>query len=361
MHDLDKEASMANATELEIPTTMLGRGGPVVSRLALGTMTFGVESDEETAHAQLDLFTAAGGTFIDTADAYAAGESERMIGRWVEKRGGHDDLIVATKGRFAPPAGSSGASRRGLRIAAERSRERLQLDAIDLYFVHGWDKDVPVEETLEALADLVSRGVVHHVAWSNVTAWQLQKIVATADARKLPRPVALQPQYNLLDRAIEIEIMPCCIDEGISLTPWSPLGGGWLTGKYSAKAKPEGATRLGENPARGVEAYDLRNNDTTHRILNVVREIAAAHGRPMSHVALAWLLQRPGVRSVLLGARTAEQLEDNLGAAGFTLSDDEMTALTAVSAPDLPPYPYAMLEEYTGLSVWKELGVAQAT
>lgn len=352
---------MAKATDLEMPTAMLGRGGPVVSRLALGTMTFGVETDEATAHAQLDQFTSAGGTFIDSADAYAAGESERIIGRWIEKRGGHDDLIVATKGRFAPPAGSSGASRRGLRIAAERSRERLRVDAIDLYFVHGWDTDAPVQETLEGLADLVSRGLVHYVAWSNVTAWQFQKIVATADARGLPRPVALQPQYNLLDRTIETEIMPCCLDEGISLTPWSPLGGGWLTDKYSAAARPEGRTRLGENPARGVEAYDLRNKDATYRILQVAREIAATHGRPMSHVALAWLLQRPAVDSVLLGARTVEQLEENLGAADFTLSNDEMAALTAVSAPGLPPYPYGMLETYTGLAVWKELGVARAS
>jgi aryl-alcohol dehydrogenase-like predicted oxidoreductase len=341
-----------------MPNAMLGRGGPIVSRLALGTMTFGVESDEATAHGQLDLFTASGGTFIDSADAYAAGESERIVGRWIERRGGHDDLIVATKGRFAPPACSTGASRRGLRIAAERSRERLKVDAIDLYSVHGWDKDVPVEATLEALADLVSQGVIHHVGWSNVTGWQLQKIISTADARNLPRPVALQPQYNLLDRGIEPEILPCCLDEGISITPWSPLGGGWLTGKYSGEKRPEGATRLGENPARGVEAYDVRNTDKTHRILQVLREIAAAHDRPLSHIALAWLLQRPGVGSVLLGSRTVAQLEDNLGAAGLTLSMDEVAALTTVSAPGLPPYPYGLLEDYAGLTVWKELGVA---
>lgn len=349
---------MDNETTLAMPTAMLGYGGPAVSRLALGTMTFAVETDEATAQAQLDLFTAAGGTFIDSADAYAAGESERILGRWIEKRGGHDDLIIATKGRFSPPAGSSGASRRGLRIAAERSRQRLGVDTIDLYFVHGWDKDAGVADTLEALADLVARGVIHHVGWSNVTAWQFQKIVATADARSLPRPVVLQPQYNLLDRAIEPEILPCCLDEGISLTPWSPLGGGWLTGKYASDRRPSGATRLGENPARGVEAYDIRNTAKTHRILQAVREIAATHNRPMSHIALAWLLQRPGVGSVILGARTVDQLRDNLGAATFTLTPEEMAILTAVSAPGLPRYPYAMLEEYCGLTVWQDLGVA---
>jgi aryl-alcohol dehydrogenase-like predicted oxidoreductase len=350
---------MAKDAPEAMPTAMLGRGGPIVSRLALGTMTFGVETGEGEAHAMLDRFAAAGGTFIDGADVYAAGEAERITGRWIARRGGHGDLIVATKGRFAPPAGSSGASRRGLRIAAERSRARLRVDAIDLYSVHGWDADVPVAETLEALADLVARGVVHHVGWSNVTAWQLQKIVATAEARGLPRPVALQPQYNLLDRGIETEILPCCLAEGLSVTPWSPLGGGWLTGKYAADRAPEGATRLGENPARGVEAYAARNTGRTHRILDAVRAVAEARDRPMAHVALAWLLARPGVASVLLGARTVEQLETGLGAAELALAPDEAAALTAISAPGLPPYPHAMLEEYCGLTVWKELGTAR--
>ncbi|WP_227287695.1 aldo/keto reductase [Boseongicola sp. H5] len=161
---------MTDPSKPAMSTTMLGFGGPIVSQLALGTMTFGVKSDEATAHRQLDLFTAAGDTFLKSADGYGAGELERIVGRWIEKSGGHNDLMVATKSRFAPLAGSSGASRRGLMIAAERSRARLGVDTIGLYSVHGWHEDAPVEDALEALGDLVAKGVIHHVNWSNVTA-----------------------------------------------------------------------------------------------------------------------------------------------------------------------------------------------
>ena len=225
-----------------IASAPLGRGGSVVSRLALGTMTFGVETDEAEAHRQLDLFTGRGGTLIDTADVYADGESERIIGRWLDTRARRDDLIIATKGRFAPPPGSRGASRRGLRTAVRRSLERLRVDAIDLYFVHGWDDDTPVRETLATLGDLVAAGTIHDIGWSNVTGWQLQRIVSIAEAEGLPRPVALQPQYNLLDRGIEWELLPCCLAAGLAVTPWSPLGGGWLTGKYSRDRRPQGET-----------------------------------------------------------------------------------------------------------------------
>ena len=180
-----------------IASAPLGRGGSVVSRLALGTMTFGVETDEAEAHRQLDLFTGRGGTLIDTADVYADGESERIIGRWLDTRARRDDLIIATKGRFAPPPGSRGASRRGLRTAVRRSLERLRVDAIDLYVVHGWDDDTPVRETLATLGDLVAAGTIHDIGWSNVTGWQLQRIVSIAEAEGLPRPrgaaAAVQP------------------------------------------------------------------------------------------------------------------------------------------------------------------------
>lgn len=340
-----------------MPQAPLGAGGPTVSRFGLGTMTFGVETDEATAIRQLELFTSRGGTLIDTADAYGGGESERIVGRWLRQRGRRDDVILATKGRFAPPPGSSGASRRGLRIAVEKSLDRLQVDSIDLYFVHGWDKDAPVEDTLETLADFVHAGTIHDIAWSNVTGWQFQKILTTAELSGLPRPVAVQPQYNLLDRGIEIELLPCCLEAGIAVLPWSPLGGGWLTGKYARDSRPTGASRLGEDPGRGVEAYDLRNTDRTHDVLDTVRRIADRDGRPMSHVALSWLLQRPGVASVLLGARTAEQLADNLDAADLILGEADMMALTEVSAPVLPPYPYRMIERYCGLTAWAELGM----
>ncbi|MEP4652193.1 MAG: aldo/keto reductase, partial [Ilumatobacter sp.] len=201
---------MTTSHETSLPTCELGPGGPIVSRLALGTMTFGVETDESVARRQLDEFVEAGGTFVDTADVYGDGASEEIIGRWAAARGGVDDLIVATKGRFAPPAGSHGASRRSIHRSVDRSLRRLGLDAIDVYFVHGWDDFTPIEETLDALTSLVRAGKIHHIAWSNVTGWQLQRIITTATLGDFVPPVAVQPQYNLIDRGIELEVLPCC-------------------------------------------------------------------------------------------------------------------------------------------------------
>ena len=334
----------------------LGRGGPIVSGFGLGTMTFGAETDEANARRQLDLFVAHGGTLIDTADVYAGGLSEEIVGRWGRDRGGMGDLIVATKGRFAPPPGSHGASRRAIRRAVEASLRRLQVEAIDVYSIHGWDRDTDVAETLGVLGDLVRAGMIHNVGWSNVTGWQLQEIVSTARAGGLPVPVALQPQYNLLDRGIEIEVMPCALANGIAITPWSPLGGGWLTGKYGAAARPSGATRLGEDPDRGVEAYDLRNTPRTHAILDALAAIAKRCGRPPAHVALAWLASRPGVASILLGARTVEQLEDNLTAADLVLDPTDLAEMTRVSSPGLPAYPYGFVRDWSGVDVWEGLG-----
>lgn len=339
-----------------MPTSPLGRNGPVVSRLALGTMTFGVETDEAEAFRQLDMFVDHGGTFVDSADVYAGGGSEEIIGRWGRRRGGMDDLIIATKCRFGPPPGSRGASRRGITRSVEASLKRLQVDAIDLYYIHGWDKDTEVAETLATLGDLRAAGKIHHVAWSNVCGWQLQKIVSTAAAHGYPVPVAMQPHYNLLERGAELEVVPVCLENGIALAPWSPLGGGWLTGKYNADAFPSGATRLGEDPKRGVEAYDLRNNPRTYAVLDEVRTIAERHGRPMSHVALAWLLSRPGLASILLGARTTTQLQENLDAVDLVLEPAEIAALTQVSATGLPAYPYRFLSDWAQVDVWKTLG-----
>ncbi len=345
-------------SELKMPTERLGASGPAVSRLALGTMTFGVETVESDARRQMDTFVEAGGTFIDTADVYGDGESERIIGRWVADRGGADDLILATKGRFAPPSGSPGASRRSLRRSVDASLDRLGTDAIDLYFVHGWDEQTPVAETLDTLSCLVREGKLHDIAWSNVTGWQLQEIVTTSRIGGYVAPIAVQPQYNLLDRGIELEVLPCCLSAGLAITPWSPLGGGWLTGKYRREARPTGATRLGDDPTRGVEAYDTRNNAQTWRILDEVHAVASEVGRPLTHVALAWLLNRPGVASVLLGARTQEQLEDNLAAGDLVLDPGQLERLTSVSASGLPPYPYGMIEDFCDVDVWQLLGTA---
>ncbi|MEM8643622.1 MAG: aldo/keto reductase [Pseudomonadota bacterium] len=340
----------------DMPRRPLGAAGPVVSQYALGTMTFGAETDEAEAHRMLDLFVERGGTLIDTADVYSAGVSEEMIGRWGAARGGLDDVLVATKCRFMPTPGSRGGSRRAILKRAHASLKRLQVDAIDLHFVHGWDNETDVTETLGALDDLRRAGKIHHIGWSNVTGWQLERICRTADANGLPMPCALQPQYSLLDRGIELEVLPCALENKIGLTPWSPLGGGWLTGKYSAKELPNGATRLGEDPNRGVEAYDNRNTEKTYNVLQVAGEIAERHRCPMSHVALAWLASRPGVASILLGARNVDQLADNLRAVDMTLEDDDLRGLTKVSGAHLPDYPYGFVRDWSRVTHWDRLG-----
>jgi aryl-alcohol dehydrogenase-like predicted oxidoreductase len=336
---------------------VLGTSGLTVSSLALGTMTFGAETDETGSVAQLDRFVESGGTFIDTADVYSAGRSEEIIGRWLARRGHHDDLVIATKGRFPMGDGplDRGAGRRHLQRAVHASLRRLGVDVVDLYQVHGWDQSVPLEETLQTLDDLVRSGTVRYVGLSNYTGWQLQRALRLAEMHGWTAPVSLQPQYNLLAREIEWEIVPQCIEEGLGLLPWSPLGGGWLTGKYRRDERPTGSTRLGEDPERGVEAYDRRNTERTWEIIDRVRSVADAHGSSLGQVALAWVRERPSVSSVILGARTVEQLDDNLASVDVTLSAEEMDELSVVSAPGIADYPYRMLARQCGMSVWDEL------
>lgn len=323
----------------------LGTSGVSVSTLALGTMTFGTETDEAGSHAQLDQFVEAGGNLVDTADVYSKGVSEEIIGRWLSDRPleVREQLVLATKGRFATGEGPNdvGLSRVHLARALDASLGRLGVETIDLYQVHGWDPHTPVEETLAFLDAAVRAGKIHYVGLSNFTGWQIQKAVDVADVRAVARPVTVQPQYNLLTREVEWEIVPVCDAEGLGLLPWSPLGGGWLTGKYHRDERPTGATRLGENPNRGVEAYDGRAvHERTWDVLGAVEEIARDRGITMAQVALAWLVDRPTVSAVILGARTEEQLEDNLGAAGVHLTDDEMRRLDQASDPCPADYPY---------------------
>ncbi len=325
----------------------LGPSGLLVSSYALGAMTFGNETPEDDAHAILDAFVEAGGTLLDLADVYVEGESERIVGRWLAERGLRDDLVLATKARF--PVGDDagpndqGLSRAHLHRAIDASLTRLGVDHVDLYQVHGWDPLTPVEEWLTALDDLVRAGKVRYVGVSNLTGWQLQRAIMTARQLGLAPIVSLQPQYNLLAREIEWELVPLCELEGVGLLPWSPLGGGWLTGKYQRDARPEGASRLGEDPGRGVEAYDKRNTDRTFDILDVVAEVAEAHDATLSQVSLAWVTAQATVSSTILGVRTLAQLEDNLGAVDLDLTTDELARLSAVSAPETPDYPYGMI------------------
>ncbi|UEL30128.1 aldo/keto reductase [Pseudarthrobacter sp. L1SW] len=327
----------------------LGRSGTVVSTYALGTMTFGAEATEESSHAILDSYFAAGGNFIDTADVYSTGVSEEIIGRWLARRPEERDrAVVATKGRF--PMGTSpndvGTSRRRLTRALDDSLRRLGVEQIDLYQLHAWDPITPLEETLRFLEDSVSRGKIAYYGFSNFLGWQLTKAVHVALAHGWNPPITLQPQYSLLVREIESEIVPAALDAGIGLLPWSPLGGGWLSGKYKRDQAPTGATRLGENPERGMEAWKARNdNPRTWAVIDSVEGIAAARGISASQVALAWLADRPAVTSVILGARTTEQLADNLAAADVELTTEETSRLTQASEPQAGVYPYGPMAQ----------------
>ena len=323
----------------------LGRSGTAVSSLCLGTMTFGAESSEDVAHAQLDAFVEAGGTLVDTADVYSAGASESIIGRWLAARPSdvRDRVVLATKGRFpmADEPNGLGNSRRHLRRALDASLHRLGVDHVDLYQLHAWDPHTPLEETLRFLDDAVRAGKIGYPGLSNFTGWQLQRAVDVAGHQHLAVPVTLQPAYSLLVRGIEHEIVPACLHNGLGLLPWSPLAGGWLSGKYTRDQRPTGETRLGEDPSRGIEAYDrVGGQARTWDVLEAVQDVAEAHGVPMAQVALAWLLARPAVSSVILGARTVEQLQQDLGAADLALSPEELARLDDVSAPDVPDYPY---------------------
>jgi aryl-alcohol dehydrogenase (NADP+) len=322
----------------------LGRSGTSVSDLALGTMTFGHEASEEASHGILDAYVSAGGNFIDTADVYTHGVSEEIVGRWLAAHPTEaDQLVIATKGRFPMGDGPNdlGLSRRHLSRALDASLSRLGVETIDLYQMHAWDALTPIEETLRFLNDAITAGKILYYGFSNFTGWQLTKAVHVARAHGWAEPVTLQPQYNLIVRGIEHEIVPAALDAGVGLLPWSPLGGGWLTGKYRRDEAPSGATRLGEDPERGMESWRARNDDPrTWRILDVVQEIAGVHEASASQVALAWLLTRPAVTSVILGVRTLQQLNDNLGASGLELTEAQVAALDEASAPRVEDYPY---------------------
>lgn len=334
----------------------LGNSDLRVSVFGLGTMTFGDESDEATSHAMLDHYVESGGAFIDTADVYSRGVSERIIGSWLAKRSARPELTIATKARFSmgdDPA-DRGAGRAHLTRAIDASLSRLGVDVIDLYQIHAWDPATPLIETMETLNGFVTAGKVRAIGVSNFLGWHLERALNISRQKGWAPVVSLQPQYNLLAREIELDVMPLCLQENVGLLPWSPLGGGWLTGKYSRDLRPVGESRLGEDPNRGVEAYDLRNNDRTWRILESVRQVASDRDVTMSQVALNWVNQRPGVSSVLLGCRNVAQLEDNLGALDWELPDDDMATLNRISAPGIPTYPHGFLEG-AGVEVWREL------
>jgi aryl-alcohol dehydrogenase-like predicted oxidoreductase len=311
-------------------------------------MTFGREATEADARVQLDRFADAGGNLIDTADVYSSQASESIIGRWLASKPLHvrDQMVVATKGRF-PTGGRGpndhGLSRRHLSGALDASLRRLSVECIDLYQLHAYDPHTPISETLRFLSDAVSAGKIHYVGLSNFTGWQLQYVIDTARHSGFPQPLSLQMQYNLLTREVEWEMAPAALANGVGLLPWSPLGGGWLSGKYERNRQPELDTRLGDHLEVGVDAYALRSRfERTWRIVESVRAVADGRGCSMAQVSLAWLNSRPGVTSVILGARTLAQLEENLAAQDLELTAEELGVLEAASDPDPADYPYGI-------------------
>jgi aryl-alcohol dehydrogenase-like predicted oxidoreductase len=323
---------------------LLGSSGCAVSALALGTLTFGNETDEAGAFSQLDSFVAAGGTLVDSADVYADGRAEEIIGRWLAARPGMRDVIVlATKGRFPTDDSPNGhgLSRQHLSLALDASLRRLNLDRVDVYQVHAWDPLTPIEETLRFLDDAVRAGKINYVGLSNFTGWQLQKAVDVAAFRGLSAPVCLQPQYNLLARGVEWEIVPACQAAGLGLIAWSPLASGWLTGKYRRGEPPAAGTRALENADEGMRIWNQHGqSEQTWQVLGAVRQVAEGRGVSLAQVAIAWLAARPAVSSVILGARRLDQLTGNLAAADLSLTAEETKLLDEASQPVTPDYPY---------------------
>jgi aryl-alcohol dehydrogenase-like predicted oxidoreductase len=321
----------------------LGSSGLQISALTLGTMTFGGQgnfakvgdTDLDGARRQIDMCLDAGINLIDTADVYSTGRSEEIVGEAIEAK--RDDLLISTKVRMTMGGGPnmSGLSRHHVISGCEASLRRLRTDHIDIYHVHEWDGMTPLEETLEALRYLVDTGKVRYVGVSNYTGWQLMKALGIAERDHLPRFICQQIYYSLQERSAEYELIPLGVDQGLGTLVWSPLAGGLLSGKYRrSQDAPAGSRHLTDWNEPPV--YD---EDKLYDTVDVLIEVADSHGVSAAQVALAWLLGRPTVSSVVIGARTEEQLADNLRAGELSLSDEEVGRLEEVSRPPLI-YPY---------------------
>ena len=317
----------------------LGRSGLRVSSLTLGTMTFGGggkfasvgTTGLDDARRQIDMCIDAGVNMIDTADVYSDGASEEILGQAIAGR--RDDILVATKARMAMGDGpnDAGLSRHHLTRACEASLRRLGTDYIDLFQVHEWDGVTPMEETLATLDDLVRAGKVRYVGCSNFSGWQMSKALGVSERLGLERYVSQQVYYSLQSRDAEYEIVPASLDQGVGILVWSPLAGGLLSGKYRrGQQGPEGSRHLTD-----WNEPPVRDEEQTYDVIEAAVEIGEAHGVSAAQVALAWLLGRPGVTSLVIGARTDEQLADNLAAADLELSAEERARLDELSAPPL--------------------------
>ncbi len=315
----------------------LGRSGLLVSPLALGAMTMGTPrwgSPDEVSEEIFNAYVDAGGNFIDTADVYAKGRSEELVGSYIAARKGRDRLVLATKYSFNaepgnPLAGGNGT--KNLHRALEGSLRRLGTDYVDLYWMHVWDQVTPAEEVLDAMVALVRAGKIRYFGLSDVPAWYATRMATLAAAHCLPGPIALQMPYSLVERTIETEHVPAALEMGWGITPWSPLAAGFLAGKYSRDADGK-ATTGGGRLDLNLPSF-LIFKDRNWPILDVLREVSADAGLPMSQVALAWALAQRGVTSLILGARTLAQLHDNLASLNISLTPEQIGRLDAASAP----------------------------
>lgn len=324
----------------------LGNSGMFVTDLALGTMLFGEEGNRGTppdvATQMLDRYLDLGGNHIDTADVYSAGRSEEIIGKAL--KGKRDRVVLASKVRFGNTASEAGLSRSSILRGVEASLRRLRTDHIDLYYMHGWDPYTPIGESLRAFDDVVTAGKVRYIGVSNFKAWQVMKALDLSSANGWTRFVAAQYQYSLVQRDIEYEYTDLLAEEGVGIVPWGPLGGGFLSGKYRRGERPS-VGRIAQAPNEQEEAWGRRNNERNWNTLDAVGEVAEERGVGYAQIALAWLRAQPNVGSVIVGARTMEQFEANIGAADISLTDEEIARLSEPSRlPDL--YPYRMMEAY---------------
>src|SRR5215210_6182254 len=322
--------------------------GPfTVSRLCLGTMLMGSKTPREESHRMLDRFLEAGGTFLDTADTYDDGGSEETLAPWLA--GHRDEVVLATKLRFpVSDPGGQGLDPDRIRAACDASLRRLGVDEIDLYQVHAPDPEVPLEAALEALDGLVRAGKVRALGVSNFPAWLLAWSVALQDREGWSPFVSLQPQYSLVERSVETEILPFCRAAGLAVLPWGPLGAGFLTGRYSRDEPPPEGSRMADAADDLEEAPARRAIERNFKVVDEARAIAQGKGATVSQVALAWLLGTDGVTAPIVGPRTFGQLEDLLGAVDVSLSEEERSRLEAHAAPPAA-YPQRFLREQNGI------------
>jgi aryl-alcohol dehydrogenase-like predicted oxidoreductase len=320
----------------------LGQSGLVVSPIGLGTMTFGNSAwgaNEAVSREILNSYRNQGGNFIDTADVYSGGVSEEIVGRFIASTSTRDEFVLATKfgfnGASSPLEEShsvgnpnaSGAGAKNIYRALHSSLKRLQTDYVDLYWMHIWDGVTPVEEILQTLGDLVRAGKIRYFGFSDMPAWVATKAATLARERRVPAPIAMQVEYSLVARDIDREHLPAARDGGMAVVPWSPLAGGFLSGKYS-RTQIAGAGRLGGPNPFGNSKFTERN----WAILEELCAVAAEQGRTPAQIALAWALSRPGVSSVIIGASKMAQLDDNLGALSVVLTDEQLRRLNEISA-----------------------------